>query len=702
MSPLLLVLLVPLLPCFLASPGFADQPRLDGETSDRTSDKAVSDDKVLEISQKIDQLVAAQLAAHDQTRNARSSDEVFLRRVYLDIVGRIPTLIETRQFLDSSSPDKRQKLIDELLDSYGYVSRQYNYWADLLRIKSRNANIVGQPYIDFVKNSLQENKPYDKWVREMLVAEGPMIDRNSGAVGYYLRDRNMPEDNMSNTIRVFLGTRLECAQCHDHPFDVWTQRQYYEMVAFTGGVMTRLTELDSEYADGIKRLRGNRDLKDDEKARLRRMIQPMTLGVSGTGTGLARLPENFMGDDGDDFDLVTAKTMFEGNELVKPSLPTARNKGRKNQQRINKRYPQRISGAREIDSRFAYADWLTHPDNPRFTKVIANRLWKQAMGIGLVEPVDDMNASTVASNPELMSYLSEAMVILDYDMKQFLRAIYNSESYQAVAMSTDIADPNQFYFNGPVVRRMTAEQIWDSLLTLTIPEVDRRQTGAARLRGVGGTGDLYDRYESLRQMSPEELVDAARGYGSDSMMRRKVQRKSRAEMAKLNEDRNELAQKIKKAKRAGNRERLRELMVEKDKLTARYRQSALASQLNRASEIASPAPAGHFLREFGQSDRETIENANVEPAVTQALSLMNGFLETRIANNQATVLMQNLIEAKDARQAIEIVYLSMLNREPTQTELVVWSGDFRKYRKDEVVSDLIWTLANTNEFIFVK
>jgi hypothetical protein len=653
--------------------------------------------KTRAISNQIDKLVQAQLKEHDQTQNPLCEDEVFLRRVYLDIVGRIPSLPETRQFLNSKKKDKRELLIDRLLDSYGYVSRQYNYFADLLRIQSRANQVVGQPYIDFVKDSLESNKPYDQFVRDLLVAEGPMISRDNGAVGYYLRDRNMPEDNMSNTIRIFLGTRLECAQCHDHPFDVWTQKQYYEMVAFTGGVMTRLDKIDSKYAGSLNKLRRSTELNDSEKAAVRRLLQPLTIGVTGTGTGLARLPENFLGDDGDDFDIVKARTMFEGKELVKPKLPSSKKKPR-----VNKRYPQRIQGVQEIDSRFAYADWMTSPDNPRFTTVIANRLWKQAMGLGLIEPVDDLTAKTKASNPELMEFLTETMVELDYDMKQFLRAVYNSRTYQSSAMASDIADPNQFYFNGPVVRRMTAEQIWDSLLTLTIPEVDQRQTVASvRMRGLSGRGDLYERYDELRELSAEDLIARVKGYDQARMQGMQKQA-SKAEKRKLDQRKNELGKKIREAAKAGNRERVTSLMVERDELIAEYRQSILAGQLNRASEIASPAPAGHFLREFGQSDRETIENSNVEPAVTQALSLMNGFLETRIASNNSTVLMRNLVPARTEEQAVNIVYLSMLNRRPNRTEERVWANDFKKYSKEEVISDLIWTLANTNEFIFVK
>jgi len=195
-------------------------------------------------------------------------------------------LEETKSFLDSKSKTKRGDLIDELLDSYGFVSHQFNFLADVLRVKTRSNKIVGQPYIDFIKDSLEANMPYDQFVVELLSAEGNMLGHESRAVGYYLRDLNMPEDNMSNTVRVFLGTRLECAQCHDHPFDKWTQRDYFEMVAF------------------VEKFR--EDQSQEGYFRIRRYLSTSHLGVFGSGTGLARLPEGFMGSDGEENDRKTS------------------------------------------------------------------------------------------------------------------------------------------------------------------------------------------------------------------------------------------------------------------------------------------------------------------------------------------------------------------------------------------------------------
>ena len=664
--------------------------------------KAVPRSQVTKLANQIDALVSSKLEANGQSRNALSSDEIFLRRAYLDIAGRIPTIEEAKTFLKSRDKNKREKLIDQLLDSYGYVSRQYNFMADLLRIQSRVGNTSGQPYIDFVKDSLEANKPYDQLVRQLLTAEGANMSKENGAVGYYLRDYNMPEDNMSNTIRIFLGTRLECAQCHDHPFDKWTQRQYFEMVAFTGGMNFRLTIPNSDNAGEIQKLRRDRTVDQQTRNVLRRLLEPMTYGISGTGTGLARLPEGFMGDDGDEFDIVTAKTMFEGDELVSARAPSQSNSRRSSRGRRN---PQQISGARSINSRDAYADWLTDSSNPRFAKVFTNRLWKQAMGIGLVEPVDIFEDGTVASNPELLDFLAETFVDLNYDMKQMLRIIYNTRTYQATAYSKDVVKASEFYFNGPLVRRMTAEQIWDSMLTMTVPDVDQRQGGTSgRLARYLGSGDIYESYDKLQKMSADDLLEMAESYGngrSKGSMSMTDRRKMSQANSKMQQQRKSMATEIRKARQKGDTKKVRQLMEQMNSMSDKLRRSQGGNGMYRASEIQSPAPAGHFLREFGQSDRETIQNANTEPSVTQALSLMNGYIETRIARNPNTILMQNIYEAS-ADDRIDSVYLTMLSRKPTRVEEAGWVKESKGQSGPQVVSDLIWTLANSNEFIFIK
>ncbi|MEL7497008.1 MAG: DUF1549 domain-containing protein [Planctomycetota bacterium] len=678
------------------------------EPNPRKSARSIPRENVLAISSRIDTLVEAKLTANGQKRNPRSSDDVFLRRVYLDITGRIPSLQETKSFLNDKSKDKRAELIDELLDSYGFTSRQFNYWADLLRIKSNMpGGLTGRSYIDYVKDSLEANKPYDEFVRDMVESEGANLQRGNGAVGYYLRDRNMPEDNMSNTIRIFLGTRLECAQCHDHPFDKWTQRQYFEMVAFTGGINYRAGTGMQKYNQIRKEYRNN-ELPEKLRPIMNRLSQTLQHGVRGSGTGLARLPENFLGDDGFDGEIIVAKEMFKGKAITKAEVPQVKSK--KSPRRRPNAQQSYIPGAKEINSRKIYARWLTDSENPRFATVIANRLWKQAFGVGLIEPVDIIEDETVASNQELMDFLTKTMVELDFDMKQYLRAIYNSETYQATAYRTDITDASKFYFNGPRVRRMSAEQIWDSLLTLTLPNIDKRYDANMSRYTLPGVKDPYDLYDRLMEADADEILGIAEELAdSRDKSRRKSNYKNDPDYKRMQSEKAALNQKLKQARKQKNTTQIRKLMIESAKLTNEFRQSKQAGQYQRASELQSPAPASHFLREFGQSDRETIDNSNTDPAVTQVLAMMNGYVEQRIARDQSSLLMQEGIKAKSSNDCVDAVFLSMLNRKPKSKERRVWSNEFdQAYKKKdqtkikEIFTDLIWTLANSNEFIFIK
>jgi hypothetical protein len=664
------------------------------------------------IAADIDRLVEQKLRSVGLQPNPPASDATFLRRIYLDIAGRIPTLDEAKSFLSSTEIDKREKLIDQLLASDGYVSHHFHFWADLLRVKNRlNRQVPGQPYIEFVKQSLRDNTPYDEVVRELLVSSGPLLSNGNGAVGYYLRDFQMPEDHMANTVRVFLGTRIECAQCHDHPFDRWTQREFYEMVAFTGGVRMRVQSPLSAGRGELMREIQSRDLSPELRQAVLRLNRTLSLGVEGSGTGLARLPDIFQSDDGEPNEIVTAKTMFEHDPLVEVSAPRRSHFPPLRKKRFQQ--AQRIPGARDVDSRTAFADWLTSPNNPRFTLVIANRLWKKAMGAGLIEPVDDIH-DTGASNPELMDYLTQQMVALDYDMKQFLRAIYYSRTYQRESSPYDSDSLAMYHFPGPVLRRMTAEQAWDSLLTLVVPDLDHRAGIGDAAHAVWGGPNLYATFEQLRGGTADDLIQAAQ---AQLRLRRNPQERRRlmqammiseiedvpSEGSELRRQMRDLQLELRQARDERDRQKLQKLMAQRREIWRKLQRSPArrAANLVRASELTSPARPGHFLRVFGQSDREQIDNASIEPSVTQALALMNGFVEQQIVANPRTVLMNSVAQSNDLREKIDTVCLSMLSRHPTEEEFITWVGD-AETDGPEAVNDLIWSLANSCEFLFIQ
>ncbi|MFO0276916.1 MAG: DUF1549 domain-containing protein, partial [Planctomycetota bacterium] len=302
---------------------------------------------------RLDELLARGLQRRGEEPLPIVDDATFVRRAYLSIAGRIPTLPETERFLADAAADKRHALVDALLDGAGRTSHFANFWFDLLRVKSRQQNLSGEPFAHFVRQSIQADKPFDAFVREMLTAEGPAHQDGNGATGMLLRDSNMPHDAMANSLRLFLGTRLECAQCHNHPFDHWTQKEFFEMAAFFGGIRYRdenalpnLVGLRTELAQAPER----------QRQQVQNLLRRMNPGLDGSGSGVERLPPDYKYDDLKPGAPVLANTLFGADVTLKnPEPQTGQSQPRAAQQA---RARQRDTSP-EIDSRAALAEWMT-------------------------------------------------------------------------------------------------------------------------------------------------------------------------------------------------------------------------------------------------------------------------------------------------------------------------------------------------------
>ena len=448
-----------------------------------------SKEVVLDKARKIDQLLQAKMAKAGYYFKPRVGDDILMRRTYLDVIGRIPTWKEAKDFILSPRSDKHYRLIEKLLESDGYTSSAFNYWADILRAVSRvDGGGSGEPYLHWLKNAMSENMPYDKFVKEMLASNGSPYEEGNGAVGYYLRDPGMPLDNMANTIQVFLGTRIGCAQCHDHPFDRWTQMDFYKLAAFTGGVNTR--NRGDKKVGMINKL-----AKKEEKnvqQQLRRIVREMSYGVSGSGTGVIKLPESYAYTDAKPNQVVTASVPFGGQPRI-PEL-AAKNQFPEPETSKKKRKNNRVP---EINSREHFADWVASPENDRFNLTIANRMWKKIMGLGLIEPVDDITDKTKASNPELMDFLVQLMIDCRYDLKLFQKVLLNTRAYQSEALERALKPNEEYYYQAPIVSRLKSEQIWDSLVTLVVPDVDGRKAPDRSANNM---------YQEFKNKSPEEVI----------------------------------------------------------------------------------------------------------------------------------------------------------------------------------------------------
>ncbi|HZV06388.1 MAG TPA: DUF1549 and DUF1553 domain-containing protein [Gemmataceae bacterium] len=384
----------------------------------------------MDLTQRIDTAVDTRLRAEKATPSPRSSDAEFLRRVYLDITGHIPSAEKAAAFLDSREPNKRAKLIDELLAGEDYGKHQADIWQNLLLPRtSDNRAVPFDKMTAWLEKRFKDNKPWDKTVRDLLTAEGDM-DAN-GAVVYFLANAT-PDKLTDNATRMFLGVQLQCAQCHNHPFTDWKQDEYWGMAAFFTKV----------------RIEGN----PRQIAR-----QGGTLGINENGKGRPiRLP-------------VSAKRVppkfLQGEQ---PSL------------------------ARSDAYRPALADWMTSPKNPYFSRAMVNRLWAQFFGRGLVNPVDDMHDGNQPSHPQLLTDLSARFAAGGFDVKQFIRALCNSEAYQRT--SKPIAgnrDAGPELFSRMAIKVLTPEQLYDSLVQVmgapNQPNGRRRPpaaAAAARLRNV--------------------------------------------------------------------------------------------------------------------------------------------------------------------------------------------------------------------------
>lgn len=689
------------------------------------------------------------LSKEHKERNLRIPQKLdeglLLRRIFLAAAGRIPNSEEYDQWYDLGKKFKKHELVDHLIQSKAYTSQMFNWWADHLRAKSYimgQANQIGAGflYVDWLKSQVSENVPYDEMARLVVASEG--YPWENGAVGYYLRDDGMPLENMSNTAELFLGTQLVCAQCHNHPFDKWTQMEYYQMAAHTYGMVTRM---QGKTVEGIKKLA--KDFKQsgegmqpmtmsakpdvvEKQARAFRqavqdMLLPLQFGAMQKDRKL-KLPHDYKYEDGKPHQVIQPGVIFTDNPDLKSSQSN--------------------------DLVMQYAQWMTSPENPRFTKVIVNRMWKKVFGRGLVEPLSNWSEDSEASIPELLDHLCGLLVRLDYDLREFQRILLHLDIFENQALDQELEPLAPYYFQAPTLQRMSAEQLWDSLLTLVVPEIDHRQFKDEADFLQTKKANLEKYRQKVEGMPTEELFN--------------IVKEGRQEIMEIQDGMNSINSQIKEAVQQDNREALNRLKKLQNEMRDKQ-SSALASQimgegfnvrsmyknnppkkkrqlseeekrypiyLRRASEQNSPAGSDHFLREFGQSDRDLIDNSRKEASIPQVLNLLNGSLRWRLIDKHSP-LAQAVMKKDNLEEKIQAIYSAMLQRMPTkeETELClnalpfpdlptspVFKDSHTQKQKDQITKKaeknkeyylnrvhnelrhLAWALLNSREFSFIQ
>jgi hypothetical protein len=365
---------------------------------------------------EIDRHIFAKLKLLSIEASPLASDAQFLRRVYLDVIGRLPTVAEARAFLADSAADKRERLIDTLLARPEFADWWALKWADRLGCNRRFAGKIGAlKYQLWIRHAMAVNLPEDQFVREILTAGGPNYTSPAATFWRRLRvgairpeiDPQMAAEEVS---QLFLGVRIQCARCHNHPAERWTQDDFYGLAAF----FTRIRFQDGSYVN---------NKYDKEEA----VVLARAGEIKHPRTGQTVPP-----------------TVLDGK-------PVATDDG--------------------SDLRAALADWLTAPENRYFARTSVNRIWFHMFGRGLVEPVDDFRSSNPPSHPELLDALAEDFVRHGFDRKRTIRLIAGSRTYQASSQTTANNAGDEKYYSHAPVRLLQSEQLIDAICQATeVPE----------------------------------------------------------------------------------------------------------------------------------------------------------------------------------------------------------------------------------------
>lgn len=378
------------------------------------------------LRQVIDREIAAGWGANGAKPTARSSDSEFLRRVSLDLVGRIPAHDEAAAFLDDPSTDKRAALVERLLADPRYAQHQADLWDVVLFTRNPPGSEADRRdgIQRWLVRQFAENRPYDEWVRALLRAEGNSVD--DGPPLYFVQYRGRPEDASEAVSQTFLGVQLQCARCHNHPFETWTQLDFYGMAAFLARL--QVVSVGRE--------------KD---------LNKFAIAEKSVGDVLFTGPASQQ-EAGKKGEPVRPKFLL-GATLEEPPLP-ADFKPPKIED--NKPVPPPVFSRKD-----QLADWIAAPQNPFLARAIANRIWAQYMGRGLVHPVDNLSQSNPASHPALLDELARQLVEHRFDLRWLTRELVLSETYQRSSAGGE-GDPQPRTFAYARTRPLSAEELADS------------------------------------------------------------------------------------------------------------------------------------------------------------------------------------------------------------------------------------------------
>ena len=403
----------------------------------------------------IDDLVYKKLKSVKVLPSEVCSDSDFVRRIYLDLTGLPPEPETVKKFLDDPalSKRKREQLVDQLVGSPDFIDHWSNRWADLLQVNRKFLGVEGaEAFRNYIRESVATNKPYNRFCYELLTGTGSNVANPAAAYFKILRD---PDLAMENTTHLFMGVRFNCNKCHDHPFERWTQNQYYEL---------------SAYFTQIAR-------KEDPKFKGRK--------TQGTDVRPALPLVEIIEDkkDGEIVNLRTGQNAVAHFPFVHPGSPKA-----------------------EGPRREQLAKWITSKDNPYFAKSYVNRLWSYLLGVGIIEPVDDLRAGNPPTNPALLDKLTDEFIKSDFNVQQLIKTICKSRTYQHAIATNQWNKDDDINYSHALARRLPAEVLFDSIhrVTGSLSKIPGLPPGSRALMTVDSSVQVPGGFLELLGRPPRE------------------------------------------------------------------------------------------------------------------------------------------------------------------------------------------------------
>jgi hypothetical protein len=660
----------------------------------------------------LDEMIRHTLDAERIAPTGPIDDLAFLRRTSIDIIGRIPKSEEIDAFLAWPADTRRAQLVDSLLDHPRFADRWSVFFADMLRIRSDQPG--ADRWLGWVHGSLRDGKPYDHMVRELVASSGR--PGSAPAIGFLLAEGANPLELGAVTAQIFLGVQIGCAMCHDHPYDDWEQRDFYEFSAFFG--KTRQVGRRDQGTNYITEAKDNTVMwppEDQAAGKKRTPVDahyPFELveftetpeylrrfenkrsahkDIAGAAQAEAALDDLLDAVDTKTTDAVLADALAESralkveNDLYKSS-----------------------------ELRANLADRITDPRNPYFARAFVNRLWAELVGNGFVEPLDNFSAYNDPVHGSAMDFLAQEFIASGFDVRELMRIILASETYQRTTLPADIAlsdrEKSERHFASAPARRMLGESLYDSIVIAGHLDQPKWPAGAnlrtverqIRVRIDDGSPSTPTTMSGEMPAMSDMRND---GYDLETTLEldfdRLQEKKSEAELIAMREAEDQ---------RIAARERAmaEAAAAEANTAPAKFEVRTVTDQVDdnpvfgSALRMASPAPPAHFLRVFGQPSREGLGEFREHDASTrQQLMMLNGRL-THEASRVGPLEPIHAALQKDPAQAIDIAYREILTRPPTEPEkqraleILNAPGDPADH-----MADLRWALLNSHEFRYL-